>query len=354
MPRILFMLLVMALACLRVSTLFLTPFSGGYVRTIAISRVPQEYNGKQYIYINSTRVALPSTQFVSLGDTITIKTTESEQGIVVTDMKVTTTKNLLYKVRHDFIQFVLSHTPTPAGEVLIGVVIGARDILQGRESIFIKQAGITHLLVASGTNVAFVSLLGMALLRPVLGRIRAIPVVVSLVWIYALMVGLEPAIVRSAVTFTAVLCLAFSGLYLPTLAVLFWVFLFFVVVSPLTLTDVGFYLSFSSVAGILLFESYFYRLMHFVPFKLVRKSFSTSLAASLSVFPICLLVFKSFPLVTVISTLLVSWVTMPILFLVSLSYLVSFVSMQLGTLLLLFTIPLAHYFLFVARTLSFI
>lgn len=352
MSRILFLMLVVGTALIRVAVVFTISRPGIYTRTLSVSRVPQERSGTQYLEIEGRSVALPQKQTVYLGDTVVLQTKEDSTKVLVTDMKVSKSNNFLYKLRQDFIDYVIRNSPSPFGEVLLGIVIGARDILSTKESYSIKQAGVTHLLIASGTNISFIVLCGLFFLRPRLGRLRSIPFVLVFVWLYVLLVGFEPAIVRAACTFSFISLLSLVGLAIPTAAVLVWVFLFFIIVTPTVLTDIGFYLSFSAVAGILFFDAHLYRLLRFIPVNFIRKSISTSLSASVAVAPVSLFVFKTFPLITIISTLLVSWVTMPILVLTPLSYFLSFLNVELGNLALLFCFPLANYFLFVAKTLS--
>jgi competence protein ComEC len=349
MSRILFIILIIGIASFRVSTVFLQSNQGKAVRTIPIARVLPERNGKQYVDIEGDQVALPQSVQVKLGDTLRVITETSQGRTKVISASVITTTNPIYIVRNQFIQFILSHSPSPLGEVSLGMVVGSRDILSDPVSSYIKKAGITHLLVASGTNIAIVVSFFSFLLIPITGRLRAIPFVIAVVWLYTMVVGFEPAIVRSALTFTAVGVVSLVGLYIPTIAILFWMFWFFIIVTPSVILDVGFYLSFFAVAGILLLDSYFYRLIRFVSVVFIRKSISTSLAASLAVAPISLLVFKSFPVVTIISTLLTSWVSLPIIFLTVSAYLLSFVSNTLATLLLLISFPFSQYFLFVAK-----
>ncbi len=352
MSRLLFIVLVIGIASFRVSTLFLETNSGRAIRIVPVARVLPERNGKQYLDIGGEQVSLPQLVKANLGDTLRLTTETTSGRTKVITASVITTTNPIYVVRNQFIQFILSHSPSPLGEVSLGMVVGSRDILSDPVSQYIKKAGITHLLVASGTNIAIVVSFFSFLLIPMMGRLRAIPFVISTVWLYTMVVGFEPAIVRSALTFTAVSVVTLLGLYIRTTAILFWMFWFFIIISPSVILDVGFYLSFFAVAGILLLGGYFYRLIHFVPFTFIRKSLSTSLAASLAVAPISLIVFKSFPLVTIISTLLTSWVSLPIIFLSLSAYLLSFISNTLATVILLISFPFSQYFLFVAKLVS--
>lgn len=113
------------------------------------------------------------------------------------------------------------------------------------------MSGASHILALSGLHLgiicAFLSLVFVRGRRRWVGQL----VVIMSLWTYVVIVGMMPSIVRSATMFT--FYAAASMLRRPQLSLNAWAFAAFVIlmVSPLSLWDVGFQLSFMAVAGIM-------------------------------------------------------------------------------------------------------
>lgn len=191
------------------------------------------------------------------------------------------------------------HLPPREAALLSGLVLGTRPRFHPEMADFFRDSGTMHVLVASGSNVAFVHLLWFIVVRFLFGLRRKTALVSSLplVWVYVLLVGVDPPIVRAAVMST-VGTLAYAivredrpyhALALAALAIL--------IPSPRTLFDVGFQMSFLTVFGLL----YYLELWSKWPLRPLLVSFT----AHLWLFPITAAIFRKMAPIAPIANLVV-------------------------------------------------
>lgn len=140
---------------------------------------------------------------------------------------------------------------------LAGTVVGDSSGLSIEDREVFRNTGLSHLLCVSGLHTGIVAALVSLVLFPFrhwqrMGRFRHL-VTIAVIWLYALMVGFTPSVVRAAVMLSLVLighitqrgASSFNSLALAAIVIL--------VFEPYSIFSVGFLLSFSAVAGLLLF-----------------------------------------------------------------------------------------------------
>lgn len=143
-----------------------------------------------------------------------------------------------------------------AREFLNVVLTGDRSMLSSDTRTLFSSTGLSHLLALSGLHVSLIALIVSILLFPLyLGGLRGLRVVIliGVLWVFAVMTGLTPSVVRSVVMATVFLISyrlqrirsPFNSLCVAALVIL--------VVWPYAIYSVGFQLSFIAVASILLF-----------------------------------------------------------------------------------------------------
>lgn len=191
-----------------------------------------------------------------------------------------------------------SHLSEEAATVLCGLVLGERPRLHPDIRRIFLQSGTMHVLVASGSNVAFVIAIWIFLVRFCLRMPRRWVLAGALFPVtgYTLLVGADPPIVRAGLMAAVGI---FSYLFqredkayhawtLAALANLVW--------APLTLFDVGFQMSFAAVFGLLYFLPWIDRVLETRSLWLrwgVRLLAAT-LAAQIWIFPISVNSFRQF------------------------------------------------------------
>ena len=143
----------------------------------------------------------------------------------------------------------------PAAAFLLAVILGD-DVYVSPDAIdSFRLSGLAHMLALSGLHVGIIASLVMLLLTPVQtvrGGIYIRPVIaVGAIWLYAIIAGFSPSILRAAVMFTVYMIsrllerdyIGFNSLLTSIIIVL--------LINPLWLYTPGFQLSVLSVASIL-------------------------------------------------------------------------------------------------------
>ncbi|MBI3291576.1 MAG: DNA internalization-related competence protein ComEC/Rec2 [Elusimicrobia bacterium] len=158
---------------------------------------------------------------------------------------------LAVKLRATLAQIFRDRLPPVAASILGGFTIGElSDLPTGVEQAF-RDAGVFHLLVVSGSNVALVMGLAFGFWRLLLlSRRASLCASLPVIWLYTLMGGGDPPVLRATVMATVgVLAYLLSREATPThclalaaLVVLLW--------EPGALFDASFQLSFMATLGI--------------------------------------------------------------------------------------------------------
>lgn len=201
-------------------------------------------------------------------------------------------ENGLHHWRFRLTQRLADRLPGEGSALLAAVVYGDGSRLPIDLQDAFRRSGTSHLLVASGTNVAvLVAFLCWLGARAGWGPIRCAGLGLWLVPAYVVLAGAAPAMLRAGVMGWLGLLARWTGhtvslgrcLTLGSLGVLLW--------DPQYLYDVGFQLSFAAVASLAwLVEP----VAHWLPKKMpLRLPLATSLACTLGVMPCSLFVFHT-------------------------------------------------------------
>jgi competence protein ComEC len=173
------------------------------------------------------------------------------------------------------------------------------------------KTGTIHVLSVSGMHVALVVLLLEFLLkfmnRKRWTKILKAFIIVTLVWFYSIIAGMAPSVARAAIMisiFVIAKLIRYQGNSFNILGLTAFIIL---LVNPFTVVDVGFQLSFISVAGLIYLQPKIFNL--FTPenkfIELLWGCISISIAAQMATTPISLFYFHQFPLCFIISNLFI-------------------------------------------------
>ncbi len=173
-----------------------------------------------------------------------------------------------------------------------------------------RASGLSHLLVVSGSNVAFV----LALLGPFLGRLRLggrLAGGLAVLVLFGILTRWEPSVLR-AVAMAALTLLAVAlGRPASTLRVLSLAVTGLILVDPLLVHSLGFLLSVGACAGIALFSA---RLTARLPGpRPLANALAVTLAAQVGVTPILVPVFGGLPVASLPANLLGTPVAGPLM-----------------------------------------
>ncbi len=186
-------------------------------------------------------------------------------------------------------------------EILSALTLGYKRELDPETKRIFSASGASHVLAVSGLHVGIVfwviSLVFGFLRKGKTGRILFMLFSISILWIYALITGLSPSVMRASTMFTIFVVgeniKRKSNIYNSMAASAFLLLL----INPNNLYDIGFQLSYAALFGIVYLQPKFEKLI--VVQNKVLKFFLTlitvSVAAQIATFPITSFYFHQFP-----------------------------------------------------------
>lgn len=251
------------------------------------------------------------------------------------------------KIQPRILVFFKKSLPEPQSSLFLGIVWGIKAGFRKELYQTMKQAGLVHLVVASGQNLSIFSKVLLDWLSLVLKRKLALVLSLLVILFYVLLIGAEPPLVRAALMAS----LSFLGMYLGREVLggvaLFSSALLMVLFDFSLLGSISFQLSFAATAGLVFVAP---RLKKFRAFKwpILGQNFLESFSAQLMTSPIIFYHFGLFNPWSLISNLLVLWM-IPILMTLGMAALfVNLIWPALGKFLLLLAWPLLTFFIRVA------
>ncbi|MDX1954062.1 MAG: ComEC/Rec2 family competence protein [Chitinophagaceae bacterium] len=179
--------------------------------------------------------------------------------------------------------------------------IGYKDDLDKDMEAIYAQTGVVHIIAISGMHLGLIYGLLLLLFKPLKNHtqarwVRALLIIAAL-WLFSLLAGGSPSVLRSAVMFTAILfgeAIHRKGNAINSLAFAAFALLCY---KPYWLGDIGFQLSFAAVLSILVFYPLVYRLFYFRQkwMDAFWKLNAVTLSAQVLTFPLCVYHFHQFP-----------------------------------------------------------
>ena len=186
--------------------------------------------------------------------------------------------------------------------VAAAILIGFDDTLPEELRQSYVAAGSMHILCVSGLHVGVVFMVFSYMLAFLNKRRRWQHLVkqsllLLLIWMYALLAGLAPSILRATIMLSFVIfgdMLDRKGVLLNSLAASAFMLL---CIKPTNLFDVGFLLSYTAVAGIVVLQKPIYNIFYirFKPLDKVWEMTSVTLAAQMATAPFSVFFFHQFP-----------------------------------------------------------
>jgi competence protein ComEC len=195
--------------------------------------------------------------------------------------------------------------------VVNALLLGQRQTISEDLIESYSDAGAIHILAVSGLHIGIILLILMFLFKPLHylkhGKLLASILIIFLLWIYAIIAGLSPSVVRAVSMFTAIAIGMHlnkpSNIYNTLVISMFFLLLF----NPYYLFEVGFQLSYLAVFAIVWIQPKIVNLWtpkNWFVFKM-WELLAVSLAAQLGVLPLSIYYFHQFPGLFFISNLVI-------------------------------------------------
>jgi competence protein ComEC len=217
----------------------------------------------------------------------------------------------LNKVRGDLIES-LNEDSVPSKEhgVISALLVGDRSFLDPQLRNDFADAGAVHILAVSGLHVGIIYLLFLSVFNFLLRekmRLFKFFLILAVLWGYAAFTGFSPSVLRAATMFSFIAAGKYNSRYVNTYNMIAASALFLLAVNPLLITQIGFQLSYLAVIGIVFFHPKF-RALLVIENKYIDMLWSlvcVSFAAQLATFPLSIYYFHQFPMLFMITNIVV-------------------------------------------------
>lgn len=180
------------------------------------------------------------------------------------------------------------------------LILGERSLLTSETTQQFSNTGAMHILAVSGLHIGILLQLLMKifqLFQKFITKNQATFISLGIVWIYALITGFSPSVVRSVIMFSFIFLGSIRGkenselniLALSAFLILCW--------NPFFIYDVGFQLSYAAMLGIYLFYPFLKNVIvsRYKVVQLMIEGSMVGIAAQITTIPLTLYYFHQFP-----------------------------------------------------------
>ena len=260
----------------------------------------------------------------------------------------------IYHLRNQLATLIEQVLPQPEAALLIGIFLGLQTPALNLMAAYFKATGTTHLLVASGSNVAIISGIFSRATQSPLASLpklwrdwaRTMLLLFSIAF-YTVLSGAGPATIRAGIMGGLLVIAPSLGKRYNIYTGLAGAALLMSCIDPFLLWDISFQLSFLATLGIVFLTPYLQRLMHPITGlrieALIIEMTAVTLAAQIATLPILVLVSESISLISPIANLLVAPLPGPLILLGLIIGLTGLVSHELSLLCGWIAFPLLWY-----------
>jgi competence protein ComEC len=181
------------------------------------------------------------------------------------------------------------------------ILVGYKNDLDKELVQSYSNTGVVHVIAISGLHLGLIYALLFRLFKPLQRRKKwrrlAPLMIISGLWLFSLLTGAQPSVLRSALMFTCVVSAEFLGQKTSILNSLACSAFILLCINPYWLWDVGFQLSYAAVLSLVLFMRHIYNWFYFKN-KLIDLAWqlnAVTLSAQVLTLPFCIFHFHQFP-----------------------------------------------------------
>src|SRR3989344_1284608 len=332
------------------------------------------FSGYQIIYTNRLKIIFPRFPEYHYADNLLIsgivsrqeygneksKVLNKEISFVMKNPKIEPVKNekdlfsasvksllsltsyIRQKVEHTFNLYLARDEAS----LLMGIVFGIKSQMNNDYFTALKNAGVMHVIAASGMNVTMVGGFLEGIFILILKRQFALVLTLFGIVFYAVLSGLEPSIIRASVMAVFAYSAAILGKQNFSYISLVVTAFVMLMLEPDLMQDVGFQLSFSSTLGILSIKPVLSKITakSFISGIGVGDDFLTTFSAQAVSLPIMLTSFSSYNPVSILVNMLVLWTIPPLMILGGVGAIAGLILPFLGQICLYLSLPFLLFF----------
>jgi len=166
---------------------------------------------------------------------------------------------LIYSLRERLSASLARALPEPQGSLAQAILLGLRGNIPDSLYAAFSRTGTAHLLAISGLHISIIIAMLLSFGILVFGRQHSIYIWLTLVlmWLYAMLAGMHPPIIRAAIMGSLFLMAEYLGRQRSAIIALAFAAAVMVGIQPYVLWSVSFQLSFLAMAGLVLLYPYF-------------------------------------------------------------------------------------------------
>ena len=159
----------------------------------------------------------------------------------------------LHRLRASLASALQRAMPAPESGLAQALLLGIRTELPAEVKDSFRTAGMSHLLAISGLHVGIVLALALGIGSATLGNGNPLVIFGAMltVWVYAVVSGLDPPVLRAAIMGSLALAQGLTGRGMRGLTALVLAGGVMICVDPTLLTSLSFQLSFTAMAGVI-------------------------------------------------------------------------------------------------------
>jgi competence protein ComEC len=230
---------------------------------------------------------------------------------ILTGKNESALKKFIYASKEKLLQVIRTYIPGGREAGLAeALLIGYKHDLDQSLVQSYTNTGVVHIIAISGLHLGLIYWLLALLLKPLQKRkktrwIRTV-LIIACLWMFSLVAGAQPSILRSALMFTCIVLgesLSRKTSIYNTMAVSAFILL---CINPYWIWDVGFQLSYAAVLSIIIFMRPIYNLFYIKNKALdfIWKMNAVTLAAQVLTVPLSIYHFPQFPILFLLTNFL--------------------------------------------------
>jgi len=238
----------------------------------------------------------------------------------------------LFKLKTLFENRLMEIYPEPYGNFMAGLLTGSRAAIDKNLMDKFRETGLTHIVAISGYNISIIIILISGAFG-FLGRKMKVIFSIIFVILFTIFVGASASVVRASIMgIISLVALKYGRQYYAKLGLMFAAFLMCLFSPKMLIEDLGFQLSVLATAGIIYISPLIKKHFEFLPeFFALRETLIMSVSAQVFVFPLILLKFGYFNLLSpLINVFILPFIPYAMLF-GFLGVIISFASSFMGT-----------------------
>ncbi|MEN8906935.1 MAG: ComEC/Rec2 family competence protein, partial [Clostridiales bacterium] len=283
---------------LKVYTQKETKFSYGdeiiFIGEIETPSIKNDFNEKNYLY---------SSKISGTINTKSVKIYNKNNSISLISYGL--------KLRNNVMKFITKNYKNKEAALLLGMIIGD-DSKQSLEMVEeFRESGLSHIIVASGANLLYIIIPLVFIFKKLKIKSKySNIIIISILFIYLLVTGFEPSIVRAFIM--AVVLLLSKTIkkdYDPITGIAFAAIIV-LIGNPYVLFNIGFQLSYLATLSIILFYKKINEKMEFIKIpSFIKDVIVVTVSVQIGVVPIMMFYFSKIPIISFISNILVVPIT---------------------------------------------